>query len=179
MLLLVRAVAPAANAARAGYGRAAVALLSEVVAVVDTVVWLVANLQVADELLGLTRVLERVTALAEFLRRRVYALLGVRDGAGVLTRGLTGGTAFGLALFRPLTVPGHGGLAGLAVRGVAAAPLAVLAQLNTVRRVPLGLVGLVVAALAVLTCERDRDSYVSTSHAPDESSAGLMLIVEE
>src|SRR6476620_11486532 len=64
-------------------------------------------------------------------------------------------------------------LAGLAMRLVATAPLAVLAQLQTVRRVPLGLVGLVVAALAVLTCKRHRDSYISTCHGPGESSAAL------
>ena len=55
-------------------------------------------------------------------------------------------------------------LAGLLVRGVAAAPAAVLAQLDPVRRVPPRLVGLVVAALALLASERHRDSDISASH---------------
>src|SRR3954468_920694 len=65
------------------------------------------------------------------------------------------------------------GLAGLAMRRVVAAPLAVLAQLDAVRRVPLGLVRLVVAPLAGLARKRDRDSYISACHGPVESSAAL------
>src|SRR5437763_10406119 len=67
------------------------------------------------------------------------------------------------------------GLARLAVRRVLAAPAAVLAQLETVRRVPLGLVALVVAALALLAGESDRDPDVSSCHRSGESSAGLVL----
>src|SRR3981081_3358971 len=50
------------------------------------------------------------------------------------------------------------GLAGLPVRGVRAAPAAVLAELDAVRRVPLGLHRLVVPPLALGAGERDRNS---------------------
>src|SRR5438067_2582090 len=46
----------------------------------------------------------------------------------------------------------------LAVQRVAAAPTAVLVELDAVRRVPLGLLRLIVAALAVRASERDCDS---------------------
>src|SRR3954453_9650711 len=171
MVVLVLVVAAAPDTARTGdFGGCAV--------VVVAVVGLVAGLEVADELLGLARVLEAVRAHAELLRRRVQARLFRHDagdrraGAGVLARRLAGGAGFGLALFRPLTVTGHWGLAGLAVRRVVAAPLAVLAQLDAVRRVPLGLVRLVVAPLAVLARKRDCDSYISACHELAESSAG-------
>ena len=54
--------------------------------------------------------------------------------------------------------------ARLLVRGVAPAPVAVLAQLDAVGRVPPRLVGLVVAPLAFLAGERDGDSNVSAGH---------------
>src|SRR4051812_45619525 len=73
-----------------------------------------ADLEVADELPVLRRVLERVAALAKLFGRRLYALLRVRHRPRVLTRGLAGGAPFGLALLRPLTITGHRGLAGLA-----------------------------------------------------------------
>jgi hypothetical protein len=50
------------------------------------------------------------------------------------------------------------------VRGVVAAPAAVLAHLDAVRIVPAVLVRLVVATLAFLASERYRDSYFSASH---------------
>src|SRR5207245_1589746 len=50
------------------------------------------------------------------------------------------------------------GLAGLPVRGVPAAPAAVLLELDPVRRVPLGLLRLIVPPLAVRAGERDCDS---------------------
>src|SRR3954463_13214706 len=55
-------------------------------------------------------------------------------------------------------------LAGLAVRGMRPAPLAVLAQRDAVRIVALGLVGLVVPALALLAREGDGDPDVSAGH---------------
>src|SRR5258705_6703867 len=48
-------------------------------------------------------------------------------------------------------------LSGLAVPGVPAAPAAVLAQRDAIRVVPLGLIGLVVPALALLASEGDGD----------------------
>src|SRR5262249_44494241 len=52
----------------------------------------------------------------------------------------------------------EGPLAGLPVRGVTAAPAAVLLELDPVRRVPLGLLRLVVPPLALGAGERDSDS---------------------
>src|SRR4051794_20880435 len=164
MVLLV--LAAAAHTARPGDFR-----FRRVVVELRVVGPALAHLEVADELLVLGGVLERVAALSELLRRRFYPTLRVGDGARVLTRGLAGGAPFGLALLRPLTITGHRGLAGLAMRRVTAAPLAVLAQLDAIRRVPLGLVRLVVAPLAVLACKRDRDSDISACHGRSESSA--------
>ena len=48
--------------------------------------------------------------------------------------------------------------------GVATAPAAVFTQRHAIRRVALALVGLVVAPLAVLAFEGDRDAYISTGH---------------
>jgi hypothetical protein len=45
-----------------------------------------------------------------------------------------------------------------------ATPAAVLAELDPVRMIPLGLLGLVVTPLALLTREGDGDSNVSASH---------------
>src|SRR5688572_43505 len=47
----------------------------------------------------------------------------------------------------------------LPVQGVAAAPAAVLLRLEAVRRVPLRLLGLVIASLALRARERDPNSY--------------------
>jgi hypothetical protein len=47
---------------------------------------------------------------------------------------------------------------------MAAAPLAVLTQADAIRVVALGLVGLVVPALALLACEGDGDPDVSAGH---------------
>ena len=54
--------------------------------------------------------------------------------------------------------------ARLAVRGVAPAPAAVLAQLESLGVVPLALVRLVVPALALFACESGGDPDVSTGH---------------
>src|SRR5688572_31453694 len=54
--------------------------------------------------------------------------------------------------------------ASLLVGSVAAAPAAVLAQLDAIRIVPLGLLRLIVAPLALLTLQGDGDSNVSASH---------------
>src|SRR5215208_2126625 len=59
----------------------------------------------------------------------------------------------------------YSALARLAVRGVLPAPLAVLAQPDAIRVVALGLVGLVVPALALLAREGDGDPDVSAGHA--------------
>jgi hypothetical protein len=48
--------------------------------------------------------------------------------------------------------------------GVEPAPLAELPQGDAIRRVPLALVRLIVAALAVLACEGDCDAHVSAGH---------------
>src|SRR4051794_8034434 len=58
----------------------------------------------------------------------------------------------------------HGALPRLPMRRVLAAPPAVLGQRDAIGVVALGLVGLVVAALAVLACEGDSDPHVSASH---------------
>src|SRR4051812_42323522 len=112
MVLLVLAIA--AHATWSGdcrFGRAVVCL--------PVLGPALADLEVADELLVLTGVLERVAALAELFGRRLYALLGVRHRARVVARGLAGGAPFGLALLRPRTFPGNGALQGLPVRRVA------------------------------------------------------------
>jgi hypothetical protein len=55
-------------------------------------------------------------------------------------------------------------LARFAVRRVALAPAAVLAQLESLRIVPLALIRLVVPALALFACESGGDPDVSTGH---------------
>src|SRR3954452_6726530 len=55
-------------------------------------------------------------------------------------------------------------LAGLPVARVRAAPLAELAQGDAIRRVALGLVGLVIAPLALLAGEGHSDAHVSAGH---------------
>ena len=64
---------------------------------------------------------------------------------------------------------GNRSLPGLAVPRVAPAPLAVLAQRDAIGVVPLGLVGLVVPALALLAREGDGDPDVSTCHVTARS----------
>jgi hypothetical protein len=71
------------------------------------------------------------------------------------------------ALLGPLTIARHsdlGGSARLAVRGVAPAPAAVLAQLESFRVVALALVRLVVPALALLAREGHGYPDISTGH---------------
>src|SRR6185436_6758539 len=77
-----------------------------------------------------------------------------------------------LAVFRPLAVACHrvSGLPGLPVTGVAATPLAVLAQRDALGIVPLGLVGLIVAPLALLAGEGDTDAHISAGHGPGAPS---------
>ena len=79
--------------------------------------------------------------------------------------------ALGLALLRALAVTSHAS-ACLLVRGVLPAPTAVLAELDPVRIVPLGLLGLIVPPLALLACEGDGDSDVSASHGSKEGGGG-------
>src|SRR3954451_8068292 len=89
------------------------------------------------------------------------------------------GTALSLPLLGPLTVarhraPSEGPRRGrrrprtrssrLLVRRMRLAPAAVLAELDPVRIVPLGLLCLVVASLALFTSERHADSDVSACH---------------
>src|SRR5215217_845067 len=59
-----------------------------------------------------------------------------------------------------------GPLAGLPVHSVPAAPAAVLLELDPVRGVPLRLLGLVVAPLAIRAGERDSDSYSGCHNCP-------------
>ena len=68
------------------------------------------------------------------------------------------------ALLRSRATADQPGSAGFPVRGVPAAPAAVLAQLDAIRVVALALVCLVVAPLALLTREGDSDANVSASH---------------
>src|SRR5687767_425544 len=80
--------------------------------------------------------------------------------------GETARAPLGLPLLGPLTVTCHARgrarlSAGLLVRRVPAAPTAVLAELDPVGMVALGLLGLVVAPLALLAREGDGDSNVS------------------
>jgi hypothetical protein len=65
------------------------------------------------------------------------------------------------------TITGHNSapaLASLPMAGVLATPAAVLTQPDAIGVVALALVGLVVAMLALLACEGDRDSNVSAGH---------------
>src|SRR5918999_15995 len=83
--------------------------------------------------------------------------------------GQTLGPALCLPLLGPLTVTCHAYTgarrsAGLLVRRMPATPAAVLAELDPVGIVPLRLLGLVVAPLALLAREGDGDSDVSASH---------------
>src|SRR3954465_1316836 len=101
--------------------------------------------------------------------RRLELVLGsevVELARDVLPMDLVVGLPFaGLAVSCALSVAGHGlGLPGLPVARVATAPLAVFAQGDSLGVVALGLVGLVVAALALLAGEGDTDAHVSTGH---------------
>ncbi len=71
------------------------------------------------------------------------------------------------ALLCAFTITGHNSapaLASLPVAGVLATPATVLAQRHPIRVVALALIRLVVAMLALLACEGDRDSNVSAGH---------------
>src|SRR3972149_6560990 len=72
-------------------------------------------------------------------------------GCGCVTAGVTSRAPLPSRLARQLP--------GLPVRRVATAPAAVLLELDPVRGIPLGLLRLVVAPLALRAGERDRDSY--------------------
>src|SRR5262245_19293511 len=97
-------------------------------------------------------------------RRRARLLLLLR--LALLGRALDGGAALGLraATGAALGTGLSGHLAGLPVHSVPAAPTAVLLELDPIRRVPLRLLGLVIASLALRAGERDSDSY-STCHS--------------
>src|SRR5215213_370575 len=99
---------------------------------------------------------------------------GRRSLAQGRAAGTAAGAALGTAPLRTLTIAGHPDprLARLAVRGVLPAPLAVLAQPDAIRVVALGLVGLVVPALALLAREGDSDPDVSAGHACGSPSEG-------
>src|SRR5262245_63262762 len=115
-------------------------------------------------------------ALAPLARDVAVAvgLCGRRRGArlllllrlALLGRALDGGAALGLrgATGAALGTGLSGHLAGLPVHSVPAAPTAVLLELDPIRRVPLRLLGLVIASLALRAGERDSDSY-STCHS--------------
>src|SRR4051812_30954113 len=62
---------------------------------------------------------------------------------------------------------------------VLTAPLAVLAHVDAVRVVALGLVGLVVAALALLAREGDSDPNISTGHEGDSEDGGAIRRAKE
>src|SRR5262245_4643163 len=109
------------------------------------------GVRLADELPARLRLLATGLLLDGLLGRADLRLAAPTTPARSLSRGSPGGA--------PLTSRLAGHLAGLPVRGVAAAPAAVLGQLETVRRVPLGLLCLVIAPLALRASERDRDSY--------------------
>jgi hypothetical protein len=57
--------------------------------------------------------------------------------------------------------------------GVGLAPLAVLAQGDAIRVITLGLIGLVVPALALVTGECHSDPDVSAGHVVDSEVEGL------
>ena len=97
--------------------------------------------------------------LERFGRRRALA---ERRVDGVVARAPLCTTPLGA-----LTIPGHRllPLARLAVAGMRPAPLAVLTQPYAIGVVALGLVGLVVPALALLAREGDGDPDVSAGHA--------------
>src|SRR5687768_7960271 len=85
----------------------------------------------------------------------------------------TAGTRLPVAppLLRALSIAGHGEppLSGFPVAGVPPAPLAVLAQRDAIGVVALGLIGLIVPALALLAREGDGDPDVSTGHVAARS----------
>src|SRR3954454_21147101 len=100
------------------------------------------------------------------LPREVVELTGRVGPAGLARRGRARLGAPGLALLGSLSITRHGAapLAGLPVARVATAPAAVLAQRDAIGVVALGLVGLIVAPLAVLTGESHSDAHVSAGH---------------
>src|SRR4051794_15225137 len=100
---------------------------------------------------ALARPALRLVAPARGLaRRRRRCRRSSRPGEG----GLLGATVAPLLTARL----GHGRLAGLPVRRVAAAPAAVLLELDAVGRVPLRLLRLIIAPLALGARKRDCDS---------------------
>ena len=99
---------------------------------------------------------DRLSERAIFTTLTMTAALGVNVARTRLVLMVV--TALGLALLRALAVTRHES-ACLFVRGVLPAPAAVLLELDAIGRVPLRLVRLVVAPLALGAGERDRDSY--------------------
>ena len=118
-------------------------------------------------ILGVCSRLERCLELGHVARDRVLRVVLRPRLRGPFGRA---GLALLLSLLAPpllslLLCPGlrhryREPLTGLLVSRVAAAPAAVLADLDSVRRVPPRLVRLIVAALALLAREGDADSYV-------------------
>jgi len=86
----------------------------------------------------------------------------------VVAKAVVGAEFFGVAVASAArTVGGHrlrSSLTRLAMPGMTPAPLAVLAQRDAIRVIALGLLGLVVPALAVLACEGHSDPDVSAGH---------------
>ena len=85
-------------------------------------------------------------------------LLGRSDLRCTATSRGSGSVAVSGSRRTPLSSSLASQLPGLPVRGVLAAPPAVLLELDPIRGVPLRLLGLVVTPLALGACERDRDS---------------------
>src|SRR5665213_465085 len=113
---------------------------------------------------------ERGVELIDLARGVVERTRHIRaDGAAAgrpAGRGVRASAA-SATLLCAFSITGHSSapaLASLPVAGVLATPAAVLAQGNPIRVVALALVGLVVAMLALLACEGDRDSNVSAGH---------------
>src|ERR1700685_1398863 len=126
---------------------------------------------------------ERGVELVDVDRRMVERLRHIgADGTATVRRvsglGLASGLpsrrgrgaptpATGAALLCAFTITGHNSapaLASLPMAGVLTAPATVLAQPDPIRVVALALIRLVVARLALLACEGDRDSNVSAGH---------------
>src|ERR1700729_3423396 len=123
------------------------------------------------------RVLDRARRLAlvrftllelVLLTFMLLALAFGARGRDAGTRELARGRTAAAPLLGTFAVASHGysgrASARFAVRGVAPAPAAVLAQLQPLRVIPLALIGLVIPALALFACESGSDPNVSTGH---------------
>jgi hypothetical protein len=70
-------------------------------------------------------------------------------------------------------------LPGLLMRGVVTTPAAELAHLDAIRRVPPGLVGLVIPSLALFASHRHRDADISASHLLPRSVPEVVVTEEK